>query len=73
MNAGPNSKRCPKCGRFSIDRDNRRCTNCKGGFIFFPGDDMKLAGESPYFRWVVRGPRGTGFYRKPLVEHLWNQ
>lgn len=70
----PNPDRCPKCGQLTVNKASRQCIRCKGGWIFRPGDDCKPAGElEPFFLFVVKGPRGTGFYRRPFLEqHLKN-
>jgi len=64
-------ERCPRCGRNTLDRDSRACKVCKAR-VLYPGDDGKAFGDVPWFMWVERGPRGSGWYRREAVEKIFN-
>jgi len=64
---------CPVCKGTRIDRDNRLCLNCfftRGAIqtLLLPGDDGHRSGDEEWFLWMNRGPRGTGWYRRCLLE-----
>jgi hypothetical protein len=65
----PDDKRCPRCGRFWVRRDTRSCISCQAR-VLFPGDDGAAFGDLPWFMWVNRGVRGTGWYRREALEKI---
>jgi hypothetical protein len=66
--------RCPRCGHKSVDWDNRQCKRieCRAPLLKQGDDSLKLDPSQPWFMWMVNGPRGTGWYRKPFVTTLKN-
>ncbi len=64
----PNPKRCPYCKTDTVNMPFRKCTRC--GKLFLRGSDEIPAAE-PFFMWVIRGPLGTGWYRRESVERIY--
>ena len=42
---------CPRCKEKAVDRQNRKCLNCKGALLF-PGDDGREYDKQMDYYWI---------------------
>jgi ribosomal protein L37E len=72
-----NDRICPRCGKPSVDRDNRRCAAC-GGRLLFPGDTgndvfgqpiMNGQGAADWFMWHRSIFGFTGWYHRSYFDN----
>lgn len=60
--------RCPKCGQYGLDLGLKHCGRCNASV--FHSNDSPPSFLDNWFMWLVKGPRGTGWYRKASIQIL---
>lgn len=75
----PTDRICPCCHKQTVDKDRRLCVNC-GARLFWVNDqpeticaetevsDQSVQAQSAGWFMFMRGPRGTGWYRRDAVK-----
>jgi|SRR5580698_1330716 hypothetical protein len=66
-------KYCPRCNTKTVDRPNRRCTNCKGALLFGNYDNGKQFDleNDWYYVWTKSTVTGIeGWFPKEYFEEV---